>query len=56
MYLPLGGGLRELRLDDCHLPACPEALATLAPTLSHLSLGLCQGFSEVQRECRLGCC
>lgn len=50
MYVPLGGALRELRLCDAHLPAAPEALASLAPSLTLLSLGLCQGFSEVQRE------
>ena len=43
--MPIGGGLRELAITACHLPAMPEALATLT-TLTSLKLDVCQGYAE----------
>lgn len=54
-FIPLpdpggGSGLRELVLRSCHLPAAPLALASLAGSLTLLSLGMCEGYAEQQGE------
>ncbi len=55
LYIPLPdpggpGGLQELVLRDCHLPAAPDALASVAGSLTLLSICMCEGYAEQQGE------
>lgn len=44
--VPMGpAALQELHIQSCHLSVVPPALATLACSLTSLSIGLCEGFA-----------